>query len=194
MAIVELSNGGVYNFITQGGSTAHIASVGGTDYPFQTYFSQGILTSGSSTSTVGSLTINGILLHQGLQQYRAPVDGGVYGPLPIDTDTVATTAFTPNGYIKLQKSGSMYSFYGNTNHTITLLPPSTAKFGTIVKFIKLTNNTNTITINVQSGYMINDSSSLASSDAYCTLEIISTDDPVTPGGRWIILSKNGTWT
>jgi hypothetical protein len=190
MAAIQLSNGGVYNFITQGGSTAHIASIGGTDYPFQTYFMQGILTSGSSTSTMGSLTVNGILLHQGLKQYKSPIDGGIYGPVPIDTDTVAVTDLKVNGYLKLVQSGSMYSFYGNTNHSIDLLTPGGAKYGTIVRFIKLTNTTNTLSITGS----INSSSSIACSDAFCTIELISADDPVTAGGKWIILSKNGAWS
>lgn len=193
MAEIQLSNGGVYNFITQGGSTAHIASIGGTDYPFKTYFMQGIITSGSSTSTINSLTVNNILLHQGLKQYRSPIDGGIYGPVPIDTDTISVTDLKVNGYLKLVQSGSMYSFYGNTNHSIELSTPSNAKYGTIVRFMKLTNTTNTLAITA-SGLPINSSSSIACSDPYATIELISTDDPVTSGGRWIILSKTGAWS
>ncbi len=188
MAEIQLSNGGVYNFITQGGSTAHIAPIGGTDYPFQTYFMQGIITSGSSTSTINSLTVNNILLHQGLKQYRSPIDGGIYGPVPIDTDSVSIT--TINSYQRLLTSGSMYSFYGNTDHSIRLASPNTAKYGTIVRIMKLTNTTNTLAITAS----INSSSSIACSDPYGTIELISTDDPVTAGGKWIILSKTGAWS
>lgn len=191
MAVIQLSNGGVYNFITQGGSTAHIASVGGTDYPFQTYFMQGIITSGSSTSTINSLTVNNILLHQGLKQYKSPIDGGIYGPVPIDTDSVSIT--TINSYQRLLASGSMYSFYGNTDHSVRLAAPSTAKYGTIVRFMKLTNTTNTLAITA-SAFPINSSSSIACSDPYATIELISADDPVQPGGRWVILSKTGAWS
>ena len=190
MAEIQLSNGGVYNFITQGGSTAHIASIGGTDYPFKTYFMQGILTSGSSTSTINSLTVNNILLHQGLKQYKSPIDGGIYGPVPIDTDTISVTNLLNNGYVKLVQSGSMYSFYGNTDHSVRLVSPSGAKYGTIVRFMKLTNTTNTLSITAS----INSSSSIACSDPYGTIELISADDPVTAGGRWVILSKTGAWS
>jgi hypothetical protein len=193
MAVIQLSNGGVYNFITQGGSTAHIASVGGTDYPFQTYFMQGIITSGSSTSTINSLTVNNILLHQGLKQYKSPIDGGIYGPVPIDTDTISVTNLQINGYPKLVQSGSMYSFYGNTDHSVRLASPSQAKYGTIVRFMKLTNTTNTLAI-TGSGGLINSSSSIACSDPYATIELISADDPVASGGRWVILSKTGAWS
>jgi hypothetical protein len=62
MAIIELTNGGVYSFITQGGSTAHIASLGGTDYPFAIYCMQGIITSASSTSTINNLIANNTLI------------------------------------------------------------------------------------------------------------------------------------
>lgn len=188
MAEIQLSNGGVYNFITQGGSTAHIASIGGTDYPFKTYFMQGILTSGSSI--IKNLTANGLMLTQGLHRYINPIDN-LYGPLPIDTDSIATLSINTGN--KLLASGSMYSFYGNTNHSINLATPNDAKYGTIVRFMKLTNTTNTLAITA-SGWPINSSSSIACSDPYATIELISTDDPVTSGGRWIILSKTGAWS
>lgn len=188
MAEIQLSNGGVYNFITQGGSTAHIASIGGTDYPFKTYFMQGILTSGSSI--IKNLTANGLVLTQGLHRYANPIINA-YGPLPIDTDSIATSSINTGN--KLLASGSMYSFYGNTNHLIDLATPNDAKNGTIVRFMKLTNTTNIITITANS-LTINSSSSLSCSDPYATIELISTDDPVTTGGKWIILSKNGAWS
>ena len=191
MAIVELSNGGVYNFITQGGSTAHIASFGGTDYPFQTYFIQGIVTSGSSTSIINNIIANNTLTYHGLQRYKDPTN--TIGNSSTDAGIVVNTAVTATSSLTsaaiLEASGGIYIFRNNANHHVNLCSAGAAGYGTIIRFIKSDSNTNTIKL--QPTGSINDSSSLSCSDPFCTIELMSIQ-----GGsaKWIILSKNGSWS
>ena len=189
MAIVELSNGGVYNFITQGGSTNHIASFGGTDYPFQTYFIQGIVTSGSSTSTINNLIANNTLTYRGLQRYKDPTKAIGSADAGVVVNTVATVTSSLTSAAILEASGGIYIFRNNANHHVNLCSAGTAGHGTIIRFIKSDSNTNTIKL--QPTGSINDSGSLSCSDPFCTIELMSIQ-----GGsaKWIILSKNGAWS
>ena len=188
MAIVELSNGGVYNFITQGGSTAHIASFGGTDYPFQTYFIQGIVTSGSSTSTINNLIANNTLTYRSLQRYKDPTKSIGSADAGVVVNTVATVTSSLTSAAILEASGGIYIFRNNSDHYIDLCSAITAGAGTIIRFIKPNSNTHTIKIDTTA---INDSGSLSCSDPFCTIELMSV---LADTSKWIILSKTGAWS
>lgn len=189
MAIVELSNGGVYNFITQGGSTTHIASFGGTDYPFQTYFIQGIVTSGSSTSTINNIIANNTLTYHGLQRYKDPTKAIGSSDAGVVVNTVATVTSSLTSRAILEASGGIYIFRNNSDHYINLCSATTASPGTVIRFIKPNSNTNIIKIDPTGS--INDSSSLSCSDPFCTIELMSV---LADTSKWIILSKTGAWS
>lgn len=189
MGLVQLTNGGVYQFITQGGSTNHIASTGGSNFPFQTYFAQGIITSTSSSNTLWTTNLNGILTQKVLHVYRDPTSNS-NNPLMINTDSVSTTSITTLS--KLAASGSLYCLYGSgsNTHTIDLMSPST-RTGVYLRIVKISNNSATITIDPSS--TVNGSSSLSCSDPYCTIELLSIDSPIATT-EWIVLSQKGAWS
>ena len=190
MSTIRLSPGNVYQFGTAQNNNSYVAAINGTEIPIQKTFLNGIVlargsstgsimyNSGSNVSDFGNTTLDnrGVFVNHGIEAI------GQFHTLTGPTSSFSNT--------KLYASGSVY-FVNTSADTMIDIPTNTLIPGSILRFVKITNDTNRLTINPSGGTNINGAFTQSSISPFAAIEIIATDNS---GDDYRILSTFGTWT
>lgn len=190
MSTIRLSPGNVYQFGTVKNNNSYVAAINGTEIPIQKTFLNGIiLARGSSTGSImyGSGSNFSDFGGTTLDNRGVFVNHGIEATGQFHTLTGPTASFT---YSQLYASGSVY-FVDTSVNTLITLPSNTIISGSIIRFIKITNDTNRLTINPDGSTQINGNATQSSISPYATIELIATDNTTYD---YRILSAYGTWT
>ena len=190
MSAIRLSPGNVYQFGTVKNDNSYVAAINGTEIPIQKTFLNGIvLARGSSTGSImyGSGSNFSDFGRTTLDNRGVFVNHGVEAIGQFHTLTGATNTFS---YTQIYASGSVYLVDTSAGNMTIEIPSNTIVAGSILRFIKITSDANRMTIDPNGGTQINGATTVYSTTAYATIELLATDNTTYD---YRILSTYGTW-
>jgi hypothetical protein len=191
MSTIRLSPGNVYQFGTVQNDNSYVAAINGTEIPIQKTFLNGIvLARGSSTGSImyGSGSNFSDFGGTTLDNRGVFVNHGVEAVGQFHTLTGTTNTFSNS---QQYASGSVYFVDTSVGDMTIEIPSNTLISGSILRFVKITSDSNRLTINPNGSTQINNATTQSSISSYATIELIATNNTTYD---YRILSAYGTWT
>lgn len=174
MGVISVTPGAVFQFID---ANKGVLQYAGTEDAFNRIIKNELTISQSAFATVrpsATLIIDGTLENSGILKHEY---------LLVDAIAVPTSSFlTANQW---EVSGSFIKITGNADHMALISNSSTFANHYVFNYMKISNNSNLITVRSTLG--ISGQTQWSSSDAYASIQVTG------HSAEWIITSKVGNW-